>query len=125
MALLTQYSKARVAITTAFVLNGTAAGAILARVPDFKSEVGVSNSAMGFSLLCIAVGVLAGLGFSGRQSAKRGSAPVTYLATYAMGASLLVVGPVLNYFYLCIAFVIFGACLAFRPGTFHRDPNVV
>jgi len=31
MASLTQYSKARVAITTAFVLNGTAAGAILAR----------------------------------------------------------------------------------------------
>lgn len=112
MTLLTQYSRARVAITTAFIINGTVAGAFLARIPDFKSELGVSNSAMGFALLCIAIGVLSGLGFSGRQSAKHGSAPITYYATYALGGSIVVVGPFLNYLYLCIAFAIFGACLA-------------
>jgi MFS family permease len=63
-------------------------------------------------LLCIALGVLIGLGFSGRQSAKRGSAPVTHYASYALGLSLLLVGPVLNYVTLCLAFVIFGACLS-------------
>jgi MFS family permease len=112
MSQIRQYSQARIAITTAFIVNGTTAGAFYARVPDFKRELGVSNSALGFALLCIAIGVLVGLGFSGRQSAKRGSAPVTYYATYALGLSLLLVGPVLNYITLCLAFVVFGACLS-------------
>jgi MFS family permease len=112
MSQLRQYSRARIAITTAFIINGTTAGAFYARVPDFKRELGVTNSALGFALLCIAIGVLIGLGFSGRQSAKRGSAPVTHYATYALGLSLLLVGPVLNYVTLCLAFVVFGACLS-------------
>ena len=109
---LEPYPRARIAITTAFIINGTTAGAFYARVPDFKRELGVNNSALGFALLCIAIGVLLGLGFSGKQSAKRGSAPVTHYATYALGLSLLLVGPVLNYATLCLAFVVFGACLS-------------
>ena len=106
------YSRARIAITTAFVINGATVGAFYARVPDFKKQLDISNSALGVALLCIAVGVLIGLGFSGRQSAKRGSAPVTYYATYALGLSLLLVGPVLNYAALCLTFIVFGACLS-------------
>ena len=112
MSQLRQFSRARIAITTAFIINGATAGAFYARVPDFKRELGVTNSALGFALLCIAIGVLLGLGFSGRQSAKRGSAPVTHYASYALGLSLLLVGPVLNYVTLCLAFVVFGACLS-------------
>lgn len=112
MSQLRQYSRARIAITTAFVINGSTVGAFYARVPDFKKELGVSNSALGFALLCIAVGVLLGLGFSGRQSAKSGSAPVTRYATYALGVSLLLVGPVVNFPLLCAAFIVFGSCLS-------------
>lgn len=112
MSQLRQYSRARIAITTAFVINGSTVGAFYARVPDFKKELGVSNSALGFALLCIAVGVLLGLGFSGRQSAKSGSAPVTRYTTYALGVSLLLVGPVVNFPLLCAAFIVFGSCLS-------------
>ena len=109
---LSQYSRARIAITTAFVINGAAVGAFYARVPDFKMELGVSNSELGFALLCIALGVLIGLGYSGRQSAKSGSATVAYWATHALGLSLLGVGPILNFPYLCAAFIVFGICLS-------------
>lgn len=112
MSQLRHYSRARIAITTAFVINGLTVGAFYARVPDFKSELSVSNSALGIALLCIAAGVLIGLGFSGKQSAKSGSAPVTHYATYALGVSLLLVGPVVNYITLCMTFVVFGACLS-------------
>lgn len=112
MSQIRQYSRARIAITTAFIINGFTVGAFYARVPDFKKELAVSNSALGLALLCIAVGVLIGLGFSGKQSALRGSAPITQYATYALGLSLLLVGPVLNYFTLCLAFVVFGSCLS-------------
>jgi MFS family permease len=112
MSDLKRFSRARIAITTAFVINGATVGAFYARVPDFKEQLNVSNSALGVALLCIAVGVLIGLGFSGRQSAIRGSAPVTHYATYALAFSLLIVGPVVNFTALCLSFVVFGACLS-------------
>ncbi len=112
MSDLQRYFRARIAITTAFVINGATVGAFYARVPDFKEQLNVSNSALGVALLCIAIGVLIGLGFSGKQSAKRGSAPVTYYATYALALSLLLVGPVINYTILCLTFIVFGACLS-------------
>ena len=55
---------------------------------------------------------MTGLKYSGRKSAKLGSAPVTYFATYALGLSILLISPVINYPLQCMAFVIFGFALA-------------
>jgi MFS family permease len=112
MSQLQQYSRARIAITTAFIINGTVIGALYARIPDIKEQLDISNSALGIALLCLPLGLLFGLGFSGKQSAKRGSAPVTYYSTYALAIALLIVGPVINYYTFCLTFVLFGACLA-------------
>ena len=112
MSQLRKYSRARVAITTAFIINGTVIGALYARIPDVKEQLDISNSALGIALLCLPLGLLIGLGFSGKQSAKRGSAPVTYYSTYALAIALLIVGPVINYYTFCLTFVLFGACLA-------------
>jgi MFS family permease len=112
MSQLRQYSRARIAITTAFIINGSMAGTFYSRIADIKEEYGISNSALGFALLVVSIGVLVGLGFSGKQSAKRGSAPVTLYATYALGASLLLVGAANNYLTLCLTFLVLGACLA-------------
>ena len=112
MSQLRQYSRARIAITTAFIINGSMAGTFYSRIADIKEEYRISNSALGFALLVVSIGVLVGLGFSGKQSAKRGSAPVTFYATYALGASLLLVGAANNYLTLCLTFLVLGACLA-------------
>jgi MFS family permease len=109
---LKDFSRARIAITTAFVINGATIGALYARIPDIKEQLDISNSALGIALLCLPLGLLIGLGFSGKQSAKRGSAPVTYYSTYALAIALLIVGPVINYYTFCLTFVLFGACLA-------------
>jgi MFS family permease len=114
MSQLSQYSKARIAITTAFIINGSMAGTFYSRIADIKEEFGLSNSALGFALLVVSIGVLVGLGFSGKQSAKRGSAPVTFYATYALGAALLLVGTANNYITLCLTFLVLGACLAIQ-----------
>ena len=114
MSQLSQYSKARIAITTAFIINGSMAGTFYSRIADIKEEFGLSNSALGFALLVVSIGVLVGLGFSGKESAKRGSAPVTFYATYALGAALLLVGTANNYITLCLTFLVLGACLAIQ-----------
>jgi len=112
MSQLRQYSRARIAITTAFVINGSIAGTFYSRIADIKEQLDISNSLLGFALLTVSIGVLVGLSFSGKQSAKRGSAPVTLYATYALGAALLLVGAANNYFTLCLTFLVLGACLA-------------
>jgi MFS family permease len=112
MSQTSQYSKTRIAVTVAFIINGTVAGSFYARIADIKSQLQITNSALGFALLCIAIGVLIGLGFSGRQSAKRGSAPIVIASTYAIGLSVLLVGLTNSFLALCFTFVFFGACLS-------------
>jgi MFS family permease len=112
MSQIRQYSHARIAITVAFIANGSIAGTFYSRIPDIKKELDISNSALGIALLVVSTGVLCGLAFSGRQSAKFGSAPITFYGTYTLGASLLLLGLASNYLTLCLAFLIVGACLS-------------
>jgi MFS family permease len=112
MSQLSQYSKARVAITVAFIANGSIAGTFYSRVADIKEKLDISNSALGIALLVISIGVLLGLAFSGKQSAKYGSAPITLYGTYALGVALLIVGTSNTYITLCATFLLLGACLA-------------
>ena len=112
MSQLRQYSRARIAITVAFIVNGTMAGTFYSRLADIKKDLDISNSALGIALLIVSVGVLIGLTFSGKQSAKYGSAPITLYGTYALGTSILLMGLATNYLTLCMAFLIIGACLS-------------
>jgi MFS family permease len=112
MSQLRQYSRARIAITTAFVINGSIAGTFYSRVADIKEDLDLSNSTLGFALLIISIGVLLGIAFSGKQTAKSGSAPITLYGTYSLGAALLLVGTANNYLTLCLTLFVLGACLA-------------
>jgi MFS family permease len=112
MSQLRRYSRARIAITTAFVINGSIAGTFYSRVADIKEDLDLSNSALGFALLIISIGVLLGIAFSGKQTAKSGSAPITLYGTYSLGAAILLVGTASNYLTLCLTLFILGACLA-------------
>jgi MFS family permease len=112
MSQIQQYSRARIAITVAFIVNGSMAGTFYSRIADIKENLKLSNSALGIALFIISIGVLIGLAFSGKQSAKHGSAPVTHYATYALGASLLLVGTSNNYITFCATLLVLGACLA-------------
>ena len=107
-----QFSRARIAITVAFIVNGSMAGTFYSRIADIKKDLDISNSALGLALLVVSIGVLCGLAFSGKQSAKFGSAPITLYGTYALGTSILLMGVANNYLTLCLAFLVIGACLS-------------
>jgi MFS family permease len=112
MSQLRHYSRARIAVTTAFIINGSIAGTFYSRVADIKEDLNLSNSTLGFALLIISIGVLLGIAFSGKQTAKSGSAPITLYGTYSLGAALLLVGTANSYLTLCLILFVLGACLA-------------
>lgn len=111
---LNQIQKARIAVTVAFIINGSMAGTFYSRLADIKATLQITNSQLGLALLTVSLGVLIGLSFSGKQSAKRGSAPVIYKSTYALGAVIVLVGVAPNFLSMCFAFLVLGACLAIQ-----------
>ena len=45
--------RARLAVTITFIINGFAVGTFVARIPDFKRILEVSNGTLGTSLLFV------------------------------------------------------------------------
>jgi len=125
MSQLRQYSRARIAITTAFIINGSIAGTFYSRVADIKEDLNLSNSTLGFALLIISIGVLLGIAFSGKQTAKSGSAPITLYGTYSLGAAILLVGTANNYLTLCLTLFVLGACLAVQDVAMNSHASVL
>lgn len=76
--------RARLAVTATFITNGLLVGAFVARIPDIKNSLGVSNSTLSLCLLSSSLGVFAALPMAGKLSARYGSSPVAFYATFAM-----------------------------------------
>ena len=77
-------NRARLAVTATFITNGLVVGAFVARIPDIKKALDVSNSTLSLCLLASSLGVFAALPVAGKLCAKYGSSPVAFYATLAM-----------------------------------------
>ncbi len=79
--------RARQAVAVAFVLNGFCFAALVARLPDVRSELALSNSALGLLLLSSSAGSLVALPSSGVLIQRSSAATVV-----RAGALLVVLG---------------------------------
>jgi hypothetical protein len=61
--------RARLAVTITFIVNGFTAGTFVARIPDFKRILEISNGTLGTSLLFVSIGVFVALKPAGKNSA--------------------------------------------------------
>jgi len=104
-----EYRKARIATLIAFFINGFSVGNFVSRIPDFKSELGITNGVLGVSLLCGSVGVLAVLRPASRSSAKYGSGPVTKYSEFTLALAVPIVGLLFNLIWFCFSLFIYGA----------------
>ena len=68
-----QVRSAKKVTLIAFILNGFVLGSLIARIPDFKNNLQLSNSQVGTSLLFVAIGVFLALKPAGFFAAKFGS----------------------------------------------------
>src|SRR5580700_3256143 len=62
----------RVAVSTAFLVNGMAAGAWVSKIPAVQEHLSLSSGALGMVLLAIAAGGLLSMAFTGWLSDRVG-----------------------------------------------------
>ena len=83
--MLTEVQKrARLAVTATFITNGLAVGAFVARIPDIKVALDISNSTLSLCLLASSLGVFAALPMAGKLCGKYGSSPIAFYGSLAM-----------------------------------------
>jgi hypothetical protein len=102
-------SRLRAAVTALFVLDGAVFGSWAARVPDVAARVGAGHSTLGIALLCLSLGALVCMRFTGGWCARFGAGPVSAVAAVAVSAAVLLPGLVYSVPALCVALFVFGA----------------
>ena len=80
--------RARVAVVTFFFVNGALFGSWVSRIPEIRSELGLSKGALGTVLLGLAVGAVIGLPIAGAAVSRRGSRTIIVVSTVAYCSAL-------------------------------------
>ena len=117
--------RARIAVTITFIINGFSAGSFVARIPDFKRILDISNATLGLSLLFISAGVFLALKPAGKYSAKFGSQPIIFFSTIAIALSYLLLGALFSLTWFWITLFIFGFVLAAQDVSMNAHAVVV
>jgi MFS family permease len=102
-------ARLRTAVTALFVLDGAVFGSWAARVPDVAAGVGADHSTLGIALLCLSLGALVCMRFTGAWCGRFGAGPVSAVAAVAVSAAALLPGLVSSVAGLCVALFVFGA----------------
>jgi MFS family permease len=118
-------SRARIAVTVTFIINGFSAGSFVARIPDFKRILDISNGTLGLSLLFVSAGVFLALKPAGKYSAKFGSQPIIFFSTIALALSYLLLGALFSLTWFWITLFIFGFVLAAQDVSMNAHAVVV
>ena len=102
------FRRARIATSIAFYINGLGTGTFVARIPDLKHQLGISNSLLGTSLFFGSAGVLSSLQLSGWLCAKYGSGPTTRALNFGLVLIPPLVGLNFGLVWFCIALFLNG-----------------
>ncbi|MFC5750087.1 MFS transporter [Actinomadura rugatobispora] len=103
--------RARTAVTVAFLLHGLVGAAWVARIPQIKRDLGLSEGSLGLALLGAPVGVVLAVRFAGWTVARWGSRATTLGAGAVAALSLAPLGLAWNLGALTCALVLMGGSL--------------
>jgi fucose permease len=117
--------RARLAVTITFIINGFTAGTFVARIPDFKRLLDISNGTLGLSLLFVSIGVFLALKPAGKNAARFGSQPVIFWSTLALAISCVLVGLLFNLQWFWFSLFVFGFAIATQDVSMNAHAVVV
>jgi MFS family permease len=116
---------ARRGVTLTFLVNGFTVGSFVARIPDFKRILEITDGTLGLSLLFVSFGVFLALRPAGRNSARYGSRPIIFWATLAVALSLPILGSLPSLQFTWFALFIFGFVLATQDVAMNAHAVVI
>lgn len=105
-------SRARLAVTLFFLVNGIAISSFIARVPDVQAGLDISKSTLGLVLGSLSAGVVTGLIIAGWAVDRTGSRRVALVGAVIGAGTLGVVGLFPSPLPLAIALFVTGAGLS-------------
>jgi predicted MFS family arabinose efflux permease len=101
---------ARLAVATIFCLNGLALANWIARIPDVKQQLRLSDQRLGLVLLCVAAGALVAQPMVGWLIGRVGSRRMTTIMLVGFCLSVILPGLAADMLSLMGALFVFGAC---------------
>jgi MFS family permease len=101
--------RARSAVGLLFFANGIALTTVLPRLPEIKTELGLTNTALGLALAAAPIGSLTAVPLTGRLIARFGSAPVAAVAGLVLGIGLPGLGLAPVWGALAAVYLVLGA----------------
>ncbi|MEO7912608.1 MAG: MFS transporter [Roseiflexaceae bacterium] len=102
--------RARLAVATIFCLNGLALANWIARIPDVKQQLALSDQRLGLVLLCVAAGALVAQPTVGWLIGRVGSRHMTTVMLIGFCLSVILPGLAADMLSLMGALFVFGAC---------------
>ena len=102
------FRRARIATAISFFLNGLGNGTFVARIPDLKHQLGVSNSKLGIALFVGSVGVLSSLQLAGKFCARFGSGPTTRTLNFLLVIAPPLIGLKWGFYWFAFALFLHG-----------------
>ena len=102
--------RARLAVAAIFCLNGLALANWIARIPDVKQQMALSDQRLGLVLLCVAAGALVAQPMVGWLIGRVGSRRMTTVMLIGFCLSIVLPGLAADMLLLMGALFIFGAC---------------
>ncbi|MBS1749447.1 MAG: MFS transporter [Bacteroidetes bacterium] len=100
----------RIGVSTFYFIQGLSFATWASRIPDIKSELQLSDGALGSILFALPVGQLAAMALSGFLVSRFGSRRVLSIAACLYPSMLLVLGSVTTAWQLLLALFLFGIC---------------
>ncbi|WP_433326068.1 MFS transporter [Spirillospora sp. CA-294931] len=110
-AIKPELSRARGAVTLAFLVHGMLSAAWVARIPQIKERLELSDGELGLALLGAPVGLAVAVRLAGRTVGSRGSRATTIGAGVASALSLVPLGLAWNLPILVVSLAALGASL--------------
>src|SRR5215207_5070670 len=102
--------RARLAVALIFCLNGLALANWIARIPDVKQQLALSDQLLGLVLLCVAAGALVAQPTVGWLIGRVGSRHMTTVMLIGFCLSVILPGLATDMLSLMGALFVFGAC---------------
>ncbi len=100
---------ARLAISVVFLVNGVTFASWMPRLPEIQDRLGISDAALGITLVGAGVGGLAASGLSGRLVDRFGSRTMTLVTSAGLSMALPLMGVAPTAFLVFSSLIVLGA----------------